>query len=413
MIILSHPTGNANVRAAALGLVNNHLLSGFKTCISTFPGDLLYHAGSLSPLSELRRRSYDSKLKPYTTNDPFREIGRIASLKFGIKKFVKHEAGVFCIGSVYQHLDKRVARSLAGAKKAGARAVYGYEDGALASFRQAQAIGLKCFYDLPIGYWRIAQFLLNKEKEKWPDWASTITGLKDSNEKLEKKDEEIRLADRIFVASNFTAKSLNDFPGDLPPVEVIPYGFPPVGKMRDYGYGKSPRPLRLLFVGGLSQRKGIADLFAAVKAIGPAVQLTVVGKKVGQDCMALDKELALHKYIPGLSNHDILLLMRESDVLVFPSLFEGFGLVITEAMSQGTPVITTERTAGPDLINNGENGWIIEAGSTEALKIAIEKILYNPASIAEAGKLALNTASRRPWEVYGKELASALQKQLL
>jgi glycosyltransferase involved in cell wall biosynthesis len=41
--------------------------------------------------------------------------------------------------------------------------------------------------------------------------------------------------------------------------------------------------------------------------------------------------------------------MRVNDVLVFPSLFDGFGMVITEAMSQGTPVIVSERSAGPGL----------------------------------------------------------------
>ena len=50
--------------------------------------------------------------------------------------------------------------------------------------------------------------------------------------------------------------------------------------------------------------------------------------------------------------------MKEHDVLIFPSLFEGFGLVITEAMAQGTPVITTDRTAGPDVISDNENGCL-------------------------------------------------------
>ena len=103
--------------------------------------------------------------------------------------------------------------------------------------------------------------------------------------------------------------------------------------------------------------------------------------------------------------------MREQDVLVFPSLFEGFGLVITEAMSQGTPVITTDRTAGPDLITHGENGWLIEAGSTEALKQAIEELLYRPEMIESTGRAAMETARLRPWEVYGMELAKAVIKK--
>ena len=102
--------------------------------------------------------------------------------------------------------------------------------------------------------------------------------------------------------------------------------------------------------------------------------------------------------------------MREHDVLVFPSLFEGFGLVITEAMSQGTPVITTDRTAGPDLITHGENGWLIKAGSTEDLQQAIEALIGKPDVIAANGRAAMETAKKRPWEKYGQELSDAIVK---
>jgi len=95
--------------------------------------------------------------------------------------------------------------------------------------------------------------------------------------------------------------------------------------------------------------------------------------------------------------------------LVFPSLFEGFGLVITEAMSQGMPVITTDRTAGPDLITHGKDGWLIEAGSTIALQQAIEKLLDQPDLVTAAGLAAIATARKRPWFCYGKELTSALK----
>lgn len=105
--------------------------------------------------------------------------------------------------------------------------------------------------------------------------------------------------------------------------------------------------------------------------------------------------------------------MREQDVLVFPSLFEGFGLVITEAMSQGTPVITTNRTAGPDLITHGENGWLIDAGSTDTLQAAIEELIFKPSVIAEVGHAAMETASKRTWDVYGLELVEAIKNGFL
>jgi len=168
--------------------------------------------------------------------------------------------------------------------------------------------------------------------------------------------------------------------------------------------------LKLLFVGGLSQRKGIANLFEAVKSFGANIELTLVGHKGSDNCPALDDALARHHWIPSLSNADILQLMREQDVFIFPSLFEGFGLVITEAMSQGMPVITTDRTAGADFIEHGKNGWLVEAGSTDALRAAIEELLQHPGKIEKAGREARETASKRPWEIYGKELAEAIIK---
>lgn len=409
-ILISHPTSNEFNRAAAFGLYEANLLAEFHTAIASFPGSLLNHVSKIGAFKELKRREFNSILKPYIRTWPWLELGRQISLKAGFFNLATHEKNFFSIDAVYQSFDKRVASRLKHVHGRGVSAVYAYEDGAYFSFPEAKHLGLQCFYDLPIGYWRAARKLMEPERERWPDWIPTLTGFADSEAKLARKDEELRLADKIFVASQFTANTLKDYPGALAPIEVIPYGFPSVKGARDYDKAPLKRPLKLLFVGGLSQRKGIADLFAAVEAIKNHVELTVVGRKFSDNCPALDAALAKHRWIPSLPHSEILNLMRQHDVLVFPSLFEGFGLVISEAMSQGTPVITTERTAGPDLIVHDENGWLIEAGSTQALISAIEKLLLHPETIAKAGKAALDTARRRPWEVYGRELAEAINK---
>ncbi len=410
MIIFSHPTGNANVRAAAYGLLKNNLLQEFHTSIASFPGSLLDRFGNIEAFSEIRRRGFDIAIKPVANTWPWLEISRLLASRLGLNNLIQHEIGLFSIDAVFNSQDKRIAAHLQHVAKKGGRAVYAYEDGAAFSFREAKRLGIQCLYDLPIGYWRTARQLLQKEQEKWPQWATTLTGFKDSEKKLARKDEELRLADRIFVASSFTANTLKDYPGTLAPVEVIPYGFPPVTLNHKNTPVMRGKPLKLLFVGGLSQRKGIANLFTAVEGLAPHVSLTVVGHKVSHDCPPLDAALAKHNWIPSLPHHEVLKLMREQDVLVFPSLFEGFGLVITEAMSQGTPVITTERTAGPDLITHEENGWLVEAGSTHSLQQCIEDLLQKPVQIAKVGRAAMETARRRPWEVYGRELADAVRQ---
>lgn len=406
----SHPTGNANVRAALQGLFNAGILSEFHTAIAAFPGDLLYDMGGLGPLSELRRRTFDPQLKAITKQWPWIEAGRLLASKAGLKKLVTHETGFFSVDAVYRSIDRRCSSRLAAKKDL--KAVYAYEDGAYYSFNAAKRLGAQCIYDLPIGYWRAARELMEVERERWPEWNATLVSSLDSPQKLQRKDEELKMADRIFVASSFTARTLGSCPFDLAEIEVIPYGFPQVGPVRDYDAGLKKRPLRLLFVGGLSQRKGIANLFSAVSTLKRDVTLTVVGRKMGGPCPALDGELKRHRWIPSLSHSDILGLMREHDVLVFPSLFEGFGLVISEAMSQGTPVITTDRTAGPDFIRHGENGWVIRAGSTDELRETISSILDDPEIVARAGRAAMETARARPWEVYMSELAHKVEVHL-
>src|SRR5690606_4110038 len=119
---------------------------------------------------------------------------------------VRDEKGAFCIDAVYRGLDQVVASRLRNSSFQGAKGVYAYEDGASSSFLEAKKYGIRCFYDLPTGYWRAKENLLEIERVRWPDWISTMTSFNDSSEKLKRKDIELQLADRIIVASQFVAE---------------------------------------------------------------------------------------------------------------------------------------------------------------------------------------------------------------
>ena len=90
------------------------------------------------------------------------------------------------------------------------------------------------------------------------------------------------------------------------------------------------------------------------------------------------EQLSSCKYLGTMSHDLVLKQMSDNDVLIFPSLFEGFGLVITESMSQGTPVITTDRTCGPDIMTNGKDGWIVEAGTSEPIRALLKSFIDSP-----------------------------------
>jgi len=406
-LLVSHPTLNSNSKNLVNGLLKRGLLYRLLTSIAIFPGQLLFKLATNSKLKDLKRRSLDLTWKDYTESKSFYEFGRLLASKLKLDFLLTHEKGIFCIDKVYENHDKWVANNLVKAKKKGIKAVYAYEDGALATFTKAKQLGLCCIYDLPIGYWKSARSLMQKEFEINPDWSSTLTGFNDSSKKLDKKDQELALADVIFVASSFTKKTLKEYSGNLAEIKVIPYGFPEVKQNKEY-QSLTNRKLKVLFIGGLSQRKGLSYLFEAMEGMQDKIELTIVGHKAVADCKPLNLALEQHKWIPTLSHDQVLACMEEHDVFVFPSLFEGFGLVITEAMSQGVPVITTERTAGPDLIKNGEDGWIVPAGSSTAIKEVFKEILEKPQIVEQFGIAAQNKAQTRPWSVYGQEMANAI-----
>ena len=162
MIVLSHPSGNANVRAIGSGLASQGLLYEFNTSIAAFPYNFWYRIGGIKGLSDFRRRSFDPALQPYTKLHPFGELGKAFVNKLGFKSLAKHEKGRFSTDRIYQRFDKKVSKRLQNAKKNGATAVYAYEDGALETFLEAKKIGLKCIYDLKLNRKRSYDIRLNK-----------------------------------------------------------------------------------------------------------------------------------------------------------------------------------------------------------------------------------------------------------
>ena len=104
--------------------------------------------------------------------------------------------------------------------------------------------------------------------------------------------------------------------------------------------------------------------------------------------------------------------MERQDVLVFPSLFEGFGLVILEAMSRGLPVITTAHTAGPDLIEDGHDGFLVPIRSAAAIAEKLEGLRREPARLAAMREAARTKAAARTWDAYRRLLVERLQPML-
>lgn len=400
--IVSHPTGNLNVRGLLSVLEGEGMLEKFLTTLGVSRDAHLLPG--LFPL--LKRRRYElaaDKLKTW----PVLELRRMTSDRWFRKSLPRQR-----VDRLYVDFDRRAAGFLRRcAHESGALGVYAYEDGALEQFQFANSAGIPAAYDLPIGYWRAARRILTEESELLPEWAATMAAVSEPEWKRERKDGELSLANDVYVASRFTAETLREFPGPMPELKVIPYGgvsgLTPLSEPRPAP--SRPRCLRALFVGALSQRKGLHYLFQAAAQLGSAVEWTFIGQRVG-DCPLRDRLLAPHRWIKSLPHAAVLDQMKQHDVLVFPSLFEGFGLVILEAMACGVPIITTPHTAAPDLFEDGYAGFIVPVRDSQAIAVALQRLIDEPERLDEMKRNALRTAEDWTWERYSRTLLPAIQK---
>ncbi|WP_062530213.1 glycosyltransferase family 4 protein [Demequina rhizosphaerae] len=400
MMLFGHPNANTNVREAALALLEQDLLAEFHTGLDT---TALVDRAPARLRGELARRAFDTRLSARIRTHAGPEVVRLALERQRLLRYDSH-GGRWSIQRRFEAIDGAVARRLDAV--AGLLGVYMYEDGAAASFAAARERGLTRLYDLPIGYWRASVRILGEEAELQPAWASTMQALADPPEKLERKDTEIALASRVVVASAFTRSTLAEVPGaESLDVTVVPYGVPePWMGPREASRG----PLRVLYVGGLSQRKGISYLFDAMRALGAAATLTVIGRPADRENRALRDALAGTTWIESLPNAVILEQMRQHDVVVLPSLFEGFGLVLAEAMSQGTPFIATDHTGGPELVGDASGdaapGWIVPIRSVDAIADRLQRLADSPEARAASSAAALARAAELPWSVHRASL---------
>ena len=377
-IVLSHPTVNSFVRALVESLHREGLLSAFHTTFA------------------LGRRSVDIPASLIHSH-PIRELVRLIAGRFGAGGLVRHETGWASVDAVYRELDRVVSRSLASGS-----AVYCYEDGALATFEAASERGIHRVYELPIAYWESLQRLLKEEALRLPEWEPTLFGTRDSEAKLERKTRELALADLVICPSRFVQDSLPDGTRSV----VAEFGSPPlcpILEKNDQG------PLRVLFAGSMSQRKGLADLFQAMKILGShRAELIVMGSPV-VPMSFYSRQYPAFRHERPRPHSEFLELMQTCDLLVLPSIVEGRALVQQEALSCGLPLIVTANAGGEDLIREGETGFLVPIRSPQSIAERLDWFLQNRALLPDMRRAAQQMAARCSWETYSRKIISSLQ----
>jgi starch synthase len=304
---------------------------------------------------------------------------------------------------MYRNFDSRVARHLRGTN---IDAVYAYEGGALNTFREAQKLGIAAIYELPSSHWYWEQKLLLEEAERNPQFAGLLPKLKDSLRHMQWKDEELRLADCVIVPSEHVRSTLSGVVPDQK-IRVVNYGAPFIEVVRSRSNDPA-KPLRVLFVGALIQRKGIGYLLDAIDMVGAQVTLTLVGMRFAPNTR-VDSACNRWRWFESLSHSGILEVMQEADVLVLPSLAEGCALVVLEALACGLPVIVTPNTGSLEFVRDGYEGFVVPTCNSEAIADRLNQLSCDRDLLESMSRNARATAETRSWRTYRETWAAALR----
>jgi len=385
--IVSHPTGNTFVHALLRQLHKQNSLEKFFTTIGSGEG-----ANPLITSFCKGKREYDIPDKIISRSWIY-EFVRLLSTGNQAKQRQRTDYS-------YLALDRKVAHELSSLNS---QTLHVYEDGCSNSFARAKELGMQCSYELPIAHWATVRRLLAEEAERYPEWEPTLESTREPEEKLFRKEEELRVADRITCPSQFVLDSIPLEIRQKTPCQISPFGSPPYEHV-DFDHSSKSERLKLLFVGSMSQRKGLADLLEAMKLLkNEPVALTILG----QPSMPMEfyrKQFSKFEYLPPRSNEKVRQVMKQHDALVLPSIVEGRALVQQEALSCGLPIIVTPNAGGTDLVDEGETGHLVPIRSPEKIAEAICMLRRSRACKNEIQKWCQTKASFYTWSGYAQKI---------
>jgi glycosyltransferase involved in cell wall biosynthesis len=408
MILFGHPTGNPNSHHAALAHYQRGELEAF--CVPWFPSGLEMAALSLLPIRQeevarLKRRRFAPLVDAPKVQGHFAEWRRMAVRVMGRgDQRLSYEANDWLMRTMTRRCRRRSVS-----------AVHSFEDCSLWQFEEAKRRGKACIYDMPIGYFPWWQEKQEDLARKYAEWIPAGGIPSNRHVRPEQKVKEMELADLVLVACGFVEKTIREF---LPAktIAIAPYGvdaefWSPGGEGKELKRRRDEETrgdkIRFIYAGQSSIRKGIPVLIEAwEKAQLRDAELLLVGSWL----LAADRLKKLPsgvRFVGPVGPERLRELYRESDVFVFPSFFEGFGLVILEAMACGLPVIASDRSAGPDVLDDA-CGRVVTAGEVEPLTESLRWFAANRDLLPQMKKAARTKAESFTWKSYREAVSNAV-----
>lgn len=157
-----------------------------------------------------------------------------------------------------------------------------------------------------------------------------------------------------------------------------------------------PDDFILLYVGRLSSEKKIDHLKAVLEQV-PGTRLALVGDGPARESLQAHFEGTPTRFMGYMTGEPLSQAYASADVFVFPSALETFGLVVTEAMAAGLPVVASRVGGIPDVVEEGRTGYTFEVGAIPALVEGVRQITASRERLRQMGRAARAFAETQTW----------------
>ena len=232
---------------------------------------------------------------------------------------------------------------------------------------------------------------------------------------FEQLSQEPALANGWVAASTFTANTLvaNGIPREM--IHIVPYGVDFTHYPRRPAPRRRDAPFTVVFAGQLVQRKGISYLLEAARRLHSNELKLVFCTRTAVETELLKKYSDVNAEVRlGLTREELVRQFHDSDIFCLPSLIEGFGHVILQAMSCSLPVLSTPHTCAPDVVREGVDGFIVPIKDSDAIAERISWGIDHRPQLEEMGQAAAEHARTFTWPrfragiqtAYGRMIAS-------
>lgn len=253
---------------------------------------------------------------------------------------------------------------------------------------------------------RFLRELFIREMAMVPEAKASLMRETEMSPSFTHNDEILAETDALICASAFTKRSLEAV-GLKSSAHVIGYGVD-LNLFSARNVAPTARPLTVGFVGALSQRKGARYLLSALAAMPKgSVRLILYTRATVERDLIRGFESVDVEIRGGLSDVELSADIKRCDVVALPSIAEGFGLVILEAMACGVPVLCTTSTGGADFITHRQNGLLIEPGSADVIQRELEWALTRRDELFQIGQAARQEAEKHTWAKYRQKFYKA------